>query len=198
MSYDKISLPPLGDPALWWRFRNRTVHSVSNRIPIELDEWANYEQRGDKVASLVFFRLADQYNLLFAWANILHEIFASNEYWVRIGSALGLPDLSQFKSTVMADALEVLIPPHSIIDIRYISECSIKIHFIYLPRQQPTISYSMCLNTIYHPFWIMYKKYIHHQSLSMMLGFYLYLRACPIVKRKSNPPIIRMVGILKK
>ena len=111
MSYDKISLPPLGDPALWWRFRNRTVHSVSNRIPIELDEWANYEQRGDKVASLVFFRLADQYNLLFAWANILHEILASNEYWVRIGSALGLPDLSQFKSTVMADALEVSYSP---------------------------------------------------------------------------------------
>lgn len=107
MSYDKISLPPLGDPALWWEFRNRTINS--NHIEIELDEWAKYEQRGDKVASLVFVRLTDKYNLSFGWANTLHEMFTSNEYWLRISSALDLPDLSQFKSTIMADALEVLI-----------------------------------------------------------------------------------------
>ena len=107
ISYEKILLPPLGDPALWWEFRNPTVKLNQSRYAV--DEWGSYEQRGDKVASLVFFHLTDKYNLSFGWANTLHEIFTLNEYWLRIGPALDLPDLSQFKSTIMADALEVLV-----------------------------------------------------------------------------------------
>lgn len=105
MSYDKISLPPLGDPALWWVFRNRTV--ISNHNQVDVDEWGSYEQRGDKIASLLLFRLTDKYNLPFGWANILHDIFTSNAYWQRISPALDLPDLSQFESTIIGDALEV-------------------------------------------------------------------------------------------
>lgn len=72
--------------------------------------WMNggsYEQRGDKIASLLLFRLTDKYNLPFGWANILHDIFTSNAYWQRISPALDLPDLSQFESTIIGDALEV-------------------------------------------------------------------------------------------
>jgi len=78
MTNENISLSSLGDQALWWDFRNRTIES--NPIRISLDEWGRYEQRGDKITSFVFFRLTDKYNLPFEWANSLHEIFTSNEY----------------------------------------------------------------------------------------------------------------------
>src|SRR5271169_3312347 len=106
MNHEENSLPPLSDPALWWDFRNRTFEWKNAQISLE--GWQHYEQRGDKLASLLFFRLTDTYKLPFGWAHSLHEFFTSNDYWRRISLALDLPDRSQFDCSIIPDALEVL------------------------------------------------------------------------------------------